>query len=136
MKTVLFVCTGNTCRSPMAEGYLKHKNLENINVLSAGIFADGSPVSENANQVCKEHNIDISKHISAPLTKQMLDNADYVLCMSKTHKEMIDNLLQEKSKVLVLGGGIPDPYGYDIKTYNECFLKIKSAIDDFCERYL
>lgn len=136
MKTVLFVCTGNTCRSPMAEGYLKHKNLKNINVSSAGIFADKSPVSQNAKEICKAFNIDISEHISTPLTKQMLDDADYVLCMSESHKQMLDSLLQDNNKVLVLGSGIPDPFGSDIKTYNECFLKIKSAIDDFCERYL
>ena len=134
MKTVLFVCTGNTCRSPMAQGYLKHKNLEDVTVLSAGIFADGSFVSENAAKVCKEFDIDISAHISTPLTPKMLEEADYILCMSPSHKQMLDGLAQ--NKVMVLGDGIPDPFGSDEKTYKECFLKIKSAIDDFCERYL
>ena len=55
---VLFVCTGNTCRSPMAEGYLKSKNLKAVTVRSAGIYADGSPVSENSAAVMEEAGID------------------------------------------------------------------------------
>ena len=135
MKNVLFICTGNTCRSPMAEGYLKHKNLEDIEVLSAGIFADGSKVSENAKKVCENFCIDISEHVSTQLSEQMLKKADYILCMNENHKQILDSVLGQ-NKAIILGDSIPDPFGCDEDTYRECFLKIKSAVDKFCERYL
>ena len=136
MTTVLFVCTGNTCRSPMAEGYLKHKNINNVSVLSAGIYADKSPVSHNAKIVCEKYGIDISRHISTPLTPKMIDSADYIVCMSHSHKQFLNGITSENKKLFVLSDGVPDPFGADLAVYEDCFLKIKSAVDDFCERYL
>lgn len=125
---ILFVCTGNTCRSPMAEGYLASKNIEGLSVRSRGLAADGSPVSENSATVMKEKGIDIEGHISTPLTSADLVWADKIFCMSLSHKTALD-MFAPSNKVKVLGDGIPDPYGGDEEIYRICRDSIFSAID-------
>ncbi|MBN1863549.1 MAG: hypothetical protein JW808_01475, partial [Victivallales bacterium] len=84
---VLFVCSGNTCRSPMAEGYLRHL-LEkggrgDITVSSAGTStADGMPPSRHSVEALKEHGIDISGHRSTGLTVELLKRSDMVVAMT------------------------------------------------------
>lgn len=126
---VLFVCTGNTCRSPMAEGYLKSKNLKAVTVRSAGIYADGSPVSENSAAVMEEAGIDISSHTSAPLTADMIKAANRIICMSPAHIEALVCAGVEREKLELLISGIPDPFGGDINDYRACRDLIFSAID-------
>ena len=70
---ILFICTGNTCRSPMAEGYLNSKKLYGVTAQSRGIAADGSPVSENSKTVMAEAGIDISGHVSRQVTDTDID---------------------------------------------------------------
>lgn len=127
---IIFVCTGNTCRSPMAQGYLKAAMLPDIEVLSRGIYADGSPVSQNSVTVMKELGIDISGHISSPLTPDDLD-ADLFICLSPSHLTSLQSAGIENERLMVLGDGIFDPYGGDITAYRLCRNEIISAID-FC----
>lgn len=122
---ILFVCTGNTCRSPMAEGYLNSKYKEH-SAKSCGICADNSPVSENSKKVMAEIGIDISCHISAPLTKDLYDWADKIICMSHSHKQMLQSVGIESE---VLGNGISDPFGCDTNTYRQCRDEIAREID-------
>ena len=87
---ILFVCTGNTCRSPMAEGIFRHemeqRGFENIMCQSAGLSAlDGQHPSENAVLVCKEIGVDISGHIARRFTPEEIDVWDVYFTMSKTH---------------------------------------------------
>lgn len=124
---ILFVCTGNTCRSPMAEGYLLAKNIENLNASSCGLFADSSPVSQNSATVMKEIGIDISSHISKQITRQDIENADRIICMSHSHKQALESIGVTNAEVL--GGGISDPYGCDLETYRLCRDEIIKEID-------
>lgn len=125
---IVFVCTGNTCRSPMAEGYLKSKNIRGVEVLSFGIFADGSSVSENSAVVMAEIGVDINDHISRPLDKRIFD-ADKIYCMSESHAAMLTGVGVESQKVFVLSSGIPDPFALDVNAYRDCRDAIISAID-------
>ena len=124
---ILFVCTGNTCRSPMAEGYLRAKNTQNINASSCGLFADGSPVSQNSALAMDEIQIDISSHISKQITKADIENADRIICMSPSHKQALESIGVTNAEVL--GGGIFDPYGQDLESYRLCRDQIIKEID-------
>lgn len=124
---ILFVCTGNTCRSPMAEGYLKSKGLKDINVKSCGLAADGSPVSENSAKACLEKGVDISNHISRTITAEDVEWADRIICMSESHKAYLEPYAKEK--LSVLGGGISDPFICPIEVYRDCRDEIFEAID-------
>jgi protein arginine phosphatase len=90
MKNFLFICTGNTCRSPMAEAILKHVSDDKLNVQSAGLFAvPGSPANEKAIQVLQNKSIPIS-HQSQAISKSLLEWADIVLTMTMEHKQVIN----------------------------------------------
>ncbi len=119
---ILFVCTGNTCRSPMAEGYMKSLG---FNCESRGLAADESAVSENSAKAMAEMDIDISSHISKQLTKADIDAFDTIICMSKSHYDYLQSLGIDCE---VLGNGIGDPYGCDLDTYKACRDEIIKAL--------
>ena len=131
MKKIIFVCTGNTCRSPMAEGYLKSKKRKNIEIISRGLAADGSEVSENSRLAMSEIGIDISAHVSRQLTFADIDETAVFICMSSSHADILEGLGIDKMKIFVLGIG--DPFGADLETYKACRDEIIDGIDEFIE---
>lgn len=138
MTRILFVCTGNTCRSPMAEAVLRNMNIPGMEVKSAGIFAlNGSGASENAMKVLDEYQIP-HDHQSSQLNEEFIDWADYILTMTTGHKETIAAqypraiektfTLKEFAKIDDYQD-IADPFGGSVETYREAFLQIKEAIE-------
>ncbi len=134
MKKVLFVCTGNTCRSPMAmalfNDYAKKNNIDAV-ADSAGVAAaTGVPVSQNSISVLNEIGVDLSGYKSKPISKGLFDSADLIVCMSEAHCKMIE--VAGYSSV-VLGDGIADPYGFSVEVYRDCRDKMINAMSGLVE---
>lgn len=123
VKHILMVCTGNTCRSPMAEGYLNTVILQKglpMQVKSAGMGEDNQPASDHAIEAMKEIGIDISNHRSHHMTPAMVAWADLIVCMTRSHRDIMVNMLHiPEEKIMVLGAGVPDPYGGDLEIYRQ-----------------
>lgn len=116
----------------MAEALLKaelnKRNILDISVDSAGLAVYGNaPASENAVLALKETGIDILGHTSTQITKQMVDEADYIFCMTKRHCEALKAIADE-GKLFVMPVEIPDPYGGSLDVYRECRDKIMQCI--------
>ncbi|HEX4706319.1 MAG TPA: low molecular weight protein arginine phosphatase, partial [Candidatus Udaeobacter sp.] len=142
MKSVLFVCTGNICRSPIAEGLFRRLigNRKDIEVLSAGVHAvRGQPPSLYAVQVCAKEGVDISDLRSQPLTPELIDRATHIFAMTGGHVETIQALFPygaEKSFLLrefeepgtTVWRDVPDPIGLGRDVYEDCARTIKNAL--------
>jgi protein arginine phosphatase len=143
MKRILFVCTGNTCRSPMAEAILKNKKIDGLEVKSAGIYADyGSEASVNAKKVLKDNNI-THQHQSSRLTKEQLDWADLILTMTFSHKFAILQQYPETAVKLftlkefageVFDHDVTDPFGGNVDIYQGTFQELEQLIEKVIEK--
>ena len=126
---VIFVCTGNTCRSPFAEGYLRSLKLKGIHAASRGLSGAGLPASDNSKQVAAEYGFNLSSHRSTTFSKNDFD-ADYIFTMSKEIRDFLILNGANKSKTFTLGNGISDPYGGDIDVYRDALGQIADQIDN------
>lgn len=141
---LLIVCTGNTCRSPMAEGIARkiaqEKGLDNFVVFSAGTgTADGYPATDYAIEAAKHWDIDISGHRSTALTRESAGKADLILAMSPEHVERILSLDKSLKDITYLMKGFPAPYtigqarvddpiGGTLEQYNQTFLELDEIL--------
>lgn len=143
--TVLFVCSGNSCRSPMAEGLLKKKLYpiygDRVKVQSAGTLGiNGNPATLHAITAAKEKGVDISNHISKGVNQKLVAGADIIFAMADHHKEYLDryyprykenvfllkafNLKGKKPKNL----SIKDPIGDGLTTYRRIIHQIDQEL--------
>ena len=132
MSTVIFVCTGNTCRSPMAE-YLYKEYLKSIGdtktiVFSRGLAADGSSMAENSCLALDEISIPSKSRTSVQLTMNEALNADLLCVMSQGHKQALVSAGVKDSKILCLD--IFDPFGGSLSLYRKCRDLIASKLNE------
>ena len=151
MKNILFVCSGNTCRSPLAQAIAQRvfssRPARGWLVSSAGSSAtEGLPASEHSLEIARNHGFDLTAHRSRPLSSEMAEQTDLIVAMGAGHRShvgMIDGDALEHTYLLTdfcedLDGDVPDPIGGDLETYervyemiHRCVEGLADALDDF-----
>ena len=145
---IMFICTGNICRSAMSEWLLRNKveekNRKDIEVYSCGIYAENGdvPTYEAKRGMKEEYGIDMSKHRATNIRNSKIKEMDLILCATSSHKIAVLDMYPElNGKVFTMKEyvnyereyhdsiNIKDPWGYDIETYRACVAEIEECID-------
>ena len=145
---VCFVCTGNTCRSPMAAAVLNHVarlpeicsacdvDAMRIRAISRGLYATGEPIADNAVQALEDADIPslpdnpYREHVSKTVDEEVMETCDLIVGLTDNHVFSLLSLYPAyASKVTGMPHGISDPFGGDLDTYKECLAEIKKGIE-------
>jgi protein-tyrosine-phosphatase len=148
LRNILFVCTGNTCRSPLAEGFLKkilrEHSLAGMEICSAGLVAlPGSSASSHAVKVALESSVSLDEHKARLVNGELITKADLIIVMEPGHRQqLLDRYPHTSDKIYLLRHfarygsrerGIPDPYGLNLEGYRFCFEDIKECVESLLE---
>ena len=143
---ILFVCTGNLCRSPMAAVYFRHlceeRELEDVSVKSAGVAAlNGEPMSRQALLALAAQGLDGSGERSQSLSRDLVDWADRIIVMTGMHEESLKSHVPgagaKVRKLMSLvgdAGDVPDPFGGTVEQYKTCLAKMIPPLQALADR--
>ena len=148
---IMFICTGNICRSAMADAMLKYKikdtDLENkIEVYSAGTYAEtGAYATYNAIEAMDELGVDLRLHRATNILDSNIQDMDLILCATQNHRDFIISMYPDLiNKTFTIkeyadydtetGIDIPDPWGYDLTVYRKCASVLDTCLDKIIER--
>lgn len=145
---VMFICTGNICRSAMAHKMMEKKANEqgkNIEVYSSGVWAqDGDVPTQEGITVMKDYGIDLTTHRATNIRNSNIEDMDVILCATFSHKINVISMYPElKDKVFTMKEyagcygddiDIRDPYGYGLNVYINCAKEIDECLDKILER--
>ena len=138
---ITFICTGNTCRSPMAEGIARNIIAQEypdsgVTVSSAGTGAfGGDAASQHSIDVCREIGVDISGHRSQCLNPEILEKTDLFAVMTGNHAAFLRRCGVPSDHIAVLGN-IPDPYGGSEEIYRRCRDRIYTEVQKLLRRVI
>lgn len=148
MKKIMFICTGNICRSAMADGLMKKlvkDSNKDIEVYSCGIFAeDGDMPTFNAIEAIKEYDVDLKLHRATNIRNLNVEDMDIILCATMSHKNNVISMYPDlKEKIFTIKEyadfnksdlDILDPWGYDIETYRFCASTISKCLNKIIDK--
>ena len=145
---IMFICTGNICRSAMAEWLLKKRIKEEdikVEVYSCGVYAENGDIpTYEGLYVMKEYGIDMSSHRATNIRNSNIEDMDVILCATKRHKDVVIYMYPElKDKVYTMKEyagfnkndlDIQDPWGYGLDVYKKCIKEIEECIENYLEK--
>lgn len=147
---VMFICTGNICRSAMADAYAKkivHEQNLDIEIFSAGTYAStGEQASFNSIVVMKDYDVDLSSHTATNISDSDISHMDLILCATQSHKILLNHYYPDlTAKVHTMkeyanlcsspsDTDISDPWGYDLNTYRMCAAEICVCVDKIIQK--
>lgn len=149
MKKIMFVCTGNICRSAMAHGYMQKKLNNDCNnnylISSCGTYAvTGDKSTNNAILAMKDYGVNLNNHRATNINDIDIENYDLILCMTMSHKRNVQELYPKlKDKVYTLKEyvnnnivykDIDDPWGLNLSVYKTCAKEIVDNVDKLIEK--